>query len=447
MDPCELRQKSGDTAVLDLVARRIPLVEFVLRATVGRFDLDTAEGRSAALDRGVPLVAQIKDHGLRDEYARRLGGLVGIDDPLRVVQRVRGMVRAGHRTAAPAAEPSPTARRWTRRSWRSSARRSRSRCSCPRSRVRSSTRSSRTRSCCRAHRSAARRDRGGGRHRRCGDRPGAGRRRSRQHLDESLRSGVHALAVEPLHLGHRRAGALRRRGARPHARDRRVAAGRRPQVEAAAGQPAGATRGARAPVRRADRAGELPPRAARAGDRRRADEAVPPPRRAAGRRARAAAAATSGSCRGPTSPAAGSCSPRLPGCGGRADDGPRLIGWQHVTRRCGATAVLSVIEAEVVDDLLLVDRPAVVAQLAVPRDLPPTVAQAGRGERRALPGAPCRPAAAARFVARRIPGADGVQLVGAARGRHAGHRRRSARRSARGSAACAPSRRRRARAS
>jgi len=108
MDPCELRQKSGDTAVLDLVARRIPLVEFVLRATVGRFDLETAEGRSAALDRGIPLVAQIKDHGLRDEYARRLAGLIGIDDPLRVVTRVRGLVRSesqrasGHpRQAAP----------------------------------------------------------------------------------------------------------------------------------------------------------------------------------------------------------------------------------------------------------------------------------------------------------------------------------------------------------
>ncbi len=97
LDPCELRMKSGDAAVLDLVARRIPLVEFVLRSTVQRCDLDTAEGRSAALDRAVPLVARIKDHGLRDEYARRLAGLVGVDDPMRVVARVRGMVRSGER--------------------------------------------------------------------------------------------------------------------------------------------------------------------------------------------------------------------------------------------------------------------------------------------------------------------------------------------------------------
>ncbi|MCW2603505.1 MAG: primase [Pseudonocardiales bacterium] len=50
MDPCELRQASGDAAVRDLVARRIALVEFVLRATVARFDLESAEGRVAALD-------------------------------------------------------------------------------------------------------------------------------------------------------------------------------------------------------------------------------------------------------------------------------------------------------------------------------------------------------------------------------------------------------------
>ena len=106
LDPCELRQRSGDEAVRDLVARRIPLVEFVLRNTVGRFDLDTAEGRSAALDRGVPLVAQIKDHSLRDEYARRLAGLAGIDEPARVVARVRGMVRSGGRPeATPAGSP------------------------------------------------------------------------------------------------------------------------------------------------------------------------------------------------------------------------------------------------------------------------------------------------------------------------------------------------------
>ncbi|MDQ2837655.1 MAG: DNA primase [Actinomycetota bacterium] len=97
-DPCELRQSGGDPAVRALIEARVPLVEFVLKTTVARHDLNSAEGRVAALDRGVPLVAMIKDHALRDEYARRLAGLVGVDEPNRIVARVRGLVRSGERT-------------------------------------------------------------------------------------------------------------------------------------------------------------------------------------------------------------------------------------------------------------------------------------------------------------------------------------------------------------
>ncbi len=105
LDPCELRQKSGDVAVRDLVAGRIPLVEFVLRSTVARHNLDTAEGTTAALRQAVPLVAQIKDHSLRDEYARRLGGLIGSADPNQVVQAVRQYGRSPSSREAPARRP------------------------------------------------------------------------------------------------------------------------------------------------------------------------------------------------------------------------------------------------------------------------------------------------------------------------------------------------------
>ncbi|MHA3703968.1 DNA primase [Jatrophihabitans sp. YIM 134969] len=95
LDPNDLRQKGGDVAVRDLIASRIPLVEYVLRATVGRFDLDTVEGREGALVRAVPLVKQIKDTAVRDSYAVRLAGLVGLPDPNRVV----AMVRSGRDSA------------------------------------------------------------------------------------------------------------------------------------------------------------------------------------------------------------------------------------------------------------------------------------------------------------------------------------------------------------
>ncbi len=103
-DPCDLRVDDGDAAVRELVARRRPLFEFAITSSVAAYDLDVPEGRTQALDHAIPLVARIKDHALRDEYARRLAGWVGAPDELAVVQRVRGAsgVRSRRAAAAPA---------------------------------------------------------------------------------------------------------------------------------------------------------------------------------------------------------------------------------------------------------------------------------------------------------------------------------------------------------
>ena len=79
MDPCELRLAKGDAAVRDLVARREPLIAFALRSHLSRYDLDTAEGRVAALRATAPLVAKIKDRALRPEYTRKLAGDLGME--------------------------------------------------------------------------------------------------------------------------------------------------------------------------------------------------------------------------------------------------------------------------------------------------------------------------------------------------------------------------------
>ncbi|WP_407689394.1 DNA primase [Mycobacterium sp. HUMS_1102779] len=94
MDPCDLRLQSGDGALRDLVARRTPLFEFAIRTALAETDLDSAEGRVAALRRCVPMVAQIKDPTLRDEYARQLAGWVGWDDVAQVIDRVRREAKA-----------------------------------------------------------------------------------------------------------------------------------------------------------------------------------------------------------------------------------------------------------------------------------------------------------------------------------------------------------------
>ncbi|MFW2514545.1 DNA primase [Demequina sp. SO4-13] len=79
LDPCDLRQQRGDRGVTELLARRVPLFEFVIRTALRSHDLDTAEGRVAALRAAAPVVAGIKDRALQPEYSRRLAGWLGMD--------------------------------------------------------------------------------------------------------------------------------------------------------------------------------------------------------------------------------------------------------------------------------------------------------------------------------------------------------------------------------
>lgn len=89
MDPCDLRQRKGEAAVRDLIASRRPLIEFVLRTLLADYDLSTANGRVSGLRRVVPVLAELKDAALRDEYAREVAGWIGWNDEAELVQRVR----------------------------------------------------------------------------------------------------------------------------------------------------------------------------------------------------------------------------------------------------------------------------------------------------------------------------------------------------------------------
>lgn len=87
--------------------------------------------------------------------------------------------------------------------------------------------------------------------------------------------------------------------------------------------------------------------------------------------------------------------------------GRRRIAWQHVDKVVWQDNVLSVVEADVQDDDLLVDRPAVYARLTAPRDLPTAIRKRveqniAKTELVTIAGG------AVRFVARRRPGADGL---------------------------------------
>ena len=119
MDPCDLRIKQGDGALRDLVARRVPMLEFAIRGLLpDNKELDdNPQARVDGLRRAVPMVARIRDVALRDEYARRLAGWVGWEDVAQVVNRVRevatGKPQNGERIArrrTSAAEPAAQVR-------------------------------------------------------------------------------------------------------------------------------------------------------------------------------------------------------------------------------------------------------------------------------------------------------------------------------------------------
>jgi DNA primase len=100
LDPCDLRLSRGPEAVRELVARRVPLFEFAIRSALGKHNLDTTEGQLAALDEAAPIVARIKDAGLRQRYAVNLDRWLGLMNERFVLQRVRqhgGSTTAGGR--------------------------------------------------------------------------------------------------------------------------------------------------------------------------------------------------------------------------------------------------------------------------------------------------------------------------------------------------------------
>jgi DNA primase len=115
LDPCDLRLKHGDAAVRDLIASRVPLFEFAIRSALHDHNLETTEGRLAALDAAAPIVARIKDAGLRRRYAINLDRWLGMMDESFVLERVlahagqpgrgRPPGRAGRAAAGQGAEP------------------------------------------------------------------------------------------------------------------------------------------------------------------------------------------------------------------------------------------------------------------------------------------------------------------------------------------------------
>jgi DNA primase len=101
LDPCDLRLHRGDDAVRRMVAGKRPLFEFMIRRMLAGHDLETVEGRVAALRAAAPVVLSIRDSALHAGYVRDLAGWLGIDP-----REVQGAVNAARaKSNAPSARP------------------------------------------------------------------------------------------------------------------------------------------------------------------------------------------------------------------------------------------------------------------------------------------------------------------------------------------------------
>ena len=114
LDPCDLRMARGDAAVRDLVDSHVELFEFVIKARIAEHDLNSPVGQVQALRAATPVVAGIRDDALRQGYALRLSGWLGLDEQVvrneirrATPRRDRAVVSAAPSSAAPTIDVPP----------------------------------------------------------------------------------------------------------------------------------------------------------------------------------------------------------------------------------------------------------------------------------------------------------------------------------------------------
>jgi DNA primase len=79
LDPCDLRLNKGDDAVRALIKTRRPMFEFMIKRHLNAHNLETVEGRVAALRESAPVVAGIRDQAMSVGYTRSLAGWLGME--------------------------------------------------------------------------------------------------------------------------------------------------------------------------------------------------------------------------------------------------------------------------------------------------------------------------------------------------------------------------------
>ncbi|MGZ8613213.1 MAG: DNA primase, partial [Actinomycetota bacterium] len=80
LDPAEFVEKHGTDGVRDAAKGARPLVEYMVRRTIGRHDLSSVEGQSRAVADAMPIIEGLADPVRRSEYAHLVADLAGVTE-------------------------------------------------------------------------------------------------------------------------------------------------------------------------------------------------------------------------------------------------------------------------------------------------------------------------------------------------------------------------------
>lgn len=94
LDPAEFVATRGAEAVHEIAEQAKPLVEYMVRRTIGRHDLSSVEGQSRAVADAMPIIEGLTDPVRRSEYAHLVADLAGVTE-FSVVQALDARRRGG----------------------------------------------------------------------------------------------------------------------------------------------------------------------------------------------------------------------------------------------------------------------------------------------------------------------------------------------------------------
>lgn len=105
-DPDEVIRESPDLW-RRLVGEALPVIDFLLQATASRLDIDSSQGKSAAVEAMLPAIMDLKDPVEQAHYLQRLARVVRIDERLLLSRLGIGAPPKRGKTAPRAAEERP----------------------------------------------------------------------------------------------------------------------------------------------------------------------------------------------------------------------------------------------------------------------------------------------------------------------------------------------------